>query len=60
MATEIERALVWAHRANLMRYRKLLEMDLTANERHFVETSLAEEEAALERLCDEERAENVA
>jgi len=39
-----------AHRQNLARYRKLLDTNLTAEQRRFVERRLAEEYVALERL----------
>jgi hypothetical protein len=36
----------YAHRQNLARYRRLLDTDLTAEERRFVERRVAEEQAA--------------
>jgi hypothetical protein len=35
----------YAHRQNLARYRRLLDTDLTAEERRFVERRVAEEQA---------------
>jgi hypothetical protein len=40
----------YAHRQNIARYRRLLDTDLTADERRFVERRVAEEQAALQRL----------
>jgi hypothetical protein len=40
----------YAHRQNLARYRRLLDTHLTAEERHFVERRVADEQAALRRL----------
>jgi hypothetical protein len=47
--SELQNALVFAHRANINRYRRLLQTStyLTANERQFIERRLAEEESAL-------------
>jgi hypothetical protein len=39
-----------ARRKNIHKYRRLLDTDLTAEQRRFVERRLAEEYAALERL----------
>ena len=39
-----------AHRQNLARYRRLLDTNLTAEQRRFVERRLADEYAALDRL----------
>ena len=39
----------YTHRQNLARYRRLLDTDLTAEERRFVERRVAEEQAALRR-----------
>jgi len=41
---------IFAHRANITRYEKILETDLTAQERYFVERRLSEEQKALGRL----------
>jgi hypothetical protein len=43
---------LFAHRANIERYRKILETFLTAEEESFVKRRLAEEKAALEQLAD--------
>jgi hypothetical protein len=40
----------YAHRQNIARYRRLLDTDLTADERRFVERRVAEEQATLRRL----------
>lgn len=40
----------FAHRANIVRYRKILTTCLTDQERRFVETLLAEEQAALQQF----------
>ena len=40
----------YAHRQNIARYRRLLDTNLTAEERRFVERRVAEEQAALRRL----------
>lgn len=40
----------YARRQNIARYRRLLDTDLTADERRFVERRVAEEQAALRRL----------
>ncbi len=45
-------ALLFAHRTNIERYRKILQTHLTAQERSFVERRLAEERAALEERAD--------
>lgn len=39
------------HRANVLKYRKILATYLTPHEREFVERRLAEERAALAQLC---------
>lgn len=49
MAWELQTKLELAHRANIDRYRRILETYLTDEERDFVELRLAEEQAALER-----------
>lgn len=51
MSSEFDSAMQFAHRANIDRYRKLLESYLTAEERRFVERRLAEEQAALQRFA---------
>jgi hypothetical protein len=43
---------VFAHRANIARYKRILETDLTAQERDFIECRLSEEQEALARLTD--------
>ena len=47
MTLDMQNALVFAHRANINRYRKLLNTHLTVNERQFIERRLGEEEKAL-------------
>ncbi len=42
--------LLFAHKANIGKYRRILETHLTADERRFVEPRLNEEQAALEKL----------
>ncbi|MEJ2377038.1 MAG: hypothetical protein P8Y53_05065 [Pseudolabrys sp.] len=42
--------LLFAHRANITNYRRLLLTPLTAQERAFVERRLAEEETALDQI----------
>lgn len=51
MDSETETAFVFAHKANIERYRRILETYLTTDERRFVEGRLAEERAALQRLA---------
>lgn len=48
---ELKLALLSAHRANIERYRRLLETYLTSDERRFVERRLAEEQAAMQRVA---------
>ncbi len=52
MTSETQNALLFAHRANIERYRKILETSQTAEEQRFLERRLAEEQAALEQLTD--------
>lgn len=47
MTPDMKEALVFAHRENIERYRRLLNTQLTATEREFIERRLGEEEAAL-------------
>jgi len=47
MTLEMKNALVFAHRANIDRYRRLLKTYLTVTEREFIERRLGEEEEAL-------------
>lgn len=54
--TDINSALVAAHRANIGRYRRLLQTELTDLERAFIQRRLAEEHRALEELQSERRA----
>lgn len=42
---------LFARRANVARYQKILETHLTAEERRFVERRLTEERAALQQLA---------
>ena len=44
--------LLFAHKANIERYRKILETFLTSEEERFVERRLAEEQTALDQLAD--------
>ena len=52
MTSELNKALRSAHRANIDRYRRLLQSNLSDNEREFVERRIAEEQRALQRLAD--------
>jgi hypothetical protein len=40
---------LFAHQANIDRYQRILQTQLTAEERRFVETFLAEQQAALKQ-----------
>jgi hypothetical protein len=51
MASDLEAKLLWAHQANIERYRNILRSFLTAEERRFVSRRLAEEQAALQQLA---------
>ena len=44
--------LLFAHKANIERYRKILGTFLTAEEEGFVKRRLAEEQTALDQLAD--------
>ena len=44
--------LLFAHNANIERYRKILETFLSAEEEAFVKRRLAEEQIALNQLAD--------
>lgn len=50
MASDYETMLLWVHRANIERYRKILITYLTTEESRFIERLLAEEQAALQQL----------
>jgi hypothetical protein len=50
MASDYEATALFAHRANIERYRKILRTYLTADEIRFIERRLEEEQAALQRL----------
>jgi len=41
--------LMWVHSQNIQRYARLLETELTAHERRFIETRLVEEKEGLRR-----------
>lgn len=47
MASDLQNALAYAHRANIDRYRRLLKTHLAHHEREFIEQRLGEEEDAL-------------
>lgn len=47
MVLDFESASQWAHTANINRYRRLLGIRLSDNERHIIERLLNEEEEAL-------------
>jgi hypothetical protein len=51
MTSDLATKRQFAHRANIDRYKKILETHLTNEERHFVERRLAEERASLEQLA---------
>jgi hypothetical protein len=51
MTSDLNKALRSAHRANIDRYRRLLQTHLSDNERQFVERRIAEEQQALQRLA---------
>jgi len=51
MSTDLKQALQSAHRANIERYRRLLESHLTDHERQFVERRIAEERQALQQIA---------
>jgi hypothetical protein len=51
MASDLEAKLLWAHQANIERYRKILRTYLPAEERDFVKRRLAEEQAALQQIA---------
>jgi hypothetical protein len=44
-----QNAFLFAHQANIDRYQRILQTQLTAEERHFVERFLAEQQAALKQ-----------
>ena len=44
--------LLFAHKANIERYRKILETFLTAEEEGFVKRRLAEEQIALDQIAN--------
>jgi hypothetical protein len=50
MLPDLETALLAAHRANIARYRQILDADLPAEQRRFVAERLSQEQAAIERL----------
>lgn len=47
MTSDMKNAFLFARRANIDRYRRLLKTNLTVTERDFIERRLGEEEAAL-------------
>ena len=47
MTSNLQNGLVYAHRANIDRYRRLLKTHLTEHERDFITRRLGEEEDAL-------------
>ena len=60
MISDLNNALLSAHRANLDRYRRLLRTYLTDSERQFVERRIAEERQALQQLADGNALDSVA
>lgn len=53
MTSDMKNAFVFARRANIDRYRRLLKTHLTVTERGFIERRLGEEEAALLEIVQE-------
>ena len=51
MLPDIRDNLLFAHKENIERYRRILETSLTAEEAHFVERRFAEEQIAFEQLA---------
>ena len=51
MSIDLEQAQRSAHRANIKRYRRLLETYLTDHERQFVEQRIVEEQQALRQIA---------
>jgi hypothetical protein len=51
MTSNLQNSLIYAHRANIDRYRMLLKTYLTGNERQFIERRLGEEEKALMEIA---------
>ena len=47
MQSDLQEVLIFAHRTNIDRYRRLLKTYLTDNERQFIEQRLGEEKKAL-------------
>jgi len=47
MISDLQNALLYAHRTNIDRWRRLLKTNLTNHERDFIATRLGEEESAL-------------
>ena len=52
MMSDTRNNLLFAHKANIERYRKILETFLTPEEEGFVKRRLAEEQTAVDRLAD--------
>ena len=50
-SSELDTAMMSAHRKNIARYRGLLGGALSADERRYVERRIAEAQAALRRIC---------
>ena len=51
MFSNVRATQQFIHRANIVRYQKILATYLTDEERRFVERRVAEEQAALRQLC---------
>jgi hypothetical protein len=60
MTSDLNKALRSAHRANIDRYRRLLQSNLSDDERQFVVRRIAEEQRALRRLADGNALDSVA
>jgi hypothetical protein len=52
MMSDTRDNFLFVHKANIERYRKILETFLTTEEEHFVRRRLAEEQTALDQLAD--------
>jgi hypothetical protein len=50
MTSDLNKALRSAHRANIERYRRLLQSCLTDNERSFIGRRIVEEQEALQKI----------
>jgi hypothetical protein len=53
MTSDLEKAMRWAHEANIQRYRKILSTPLTETERQFIQNRITEEQRAIEQFGSE-------